>query len=128
MTPSPPPAAAATAKVEERKEGLGAEGEGDDGGEGETHAQANLAIREQRPEPKAEVVEVAIPKKCEAEERAARVSEGDVRKYWRKQEAERKAPRGKDIFFSSSLFLLFLERGEEALHEPKISQLISHNE
>lgn len=47
--------------------------------------EANLTIREQK---------TKIVTKSEAEERAAKVGDGDVRRYWRTNEAERKAPRG----------------------------------
>lgn len=47
--------------------------------------EANLTIRE--PNPKTVT-------KSEAEERAAGVGDGDVRRYWRQEEAKRKAPRG----------------------------------
>lgn len=82
LTPSPhspPPPAAAAAAVEEIQKS--------------SEAEANLAIREPV---KTKAIVVA---KSEAEERAARVGDGDVRRYWRKQEAARKAPRGKIFFF-----------------------------
>lgn len=47
-----------------------------------------IAIREPKSKPKP----IA---KSEAEERAAGLSEGEVRRYWRAKEAERKAPRGR---------------------------------
>lgn len=78
-TPSPPPAPApapALAPVEEIKS-----------------PEAKLAIREPR------VSKAVVAPKSEAEERAARVGDGEVRRYWRKQEAERKAPRGGEAFF-----------------------------
>ena len=108
LTPSPPPPAAA---VEENKKSS----EPGVKSEAEAEVEAKLAIREP-PQPK---VEVPVVIKSEAEERAARVGEGDVRKYWRKQEAARKAPRGKFLFF------VFLEVGQ--LPEPKfLDQSSSH--
>lgn len=58
--------------------------------------EANLTIRE--PKPKAIT-------KSESEERAAGLGEGAVRNYWRRQETERKAPRGRIFLLRDSDFL-----------------------
>ncbi len=66
LTPSPPPSVPEEIKSPE----------------------SNLAIRESRNKP------TVKPPRSELEERAAKVGDGDVRRYWRGKEAERKAPRG----------------------------------
>ncbi len=66
LTPSPPPSVPEEIKSPE----------------------SNLTIRESKNKP------TVKPPRSEIEERAAKVGEGDVGRYWRGKEAERKAPRG----------------------------------
>ncbi len=56
--------------------------------------------QEEEPEqPKELAIRAQPPAKTEAEERAAKISEAQIKRYWKAKEDERKAPRGTPSFF-----------------------------